>query len=207
MRANMLFIFNEANDKVALITSSRSGEGKTFISINLAASLALLNKRVVLVGMDIRAPKIGSYLNLPKGKGLTQFLAGNGVTVEDIITKSPEADIPNLDVIQAGPIPPNPSELLVSKRVEELFEELRRRYDYIIVDSAPIGMVSDTFALNRIADASILVTRLNVTNMSDLAFIEEIYQDNRLKKLSLVVNGTKSTKVYGYGRTKGATTY
>ncbi len=207
MRANMLFIFNEANDKVALITSSRSGEGKTFISINLAASLALLNKRVVLVGMDIRAPKIGSYLNLPKGKGLTQFLAGNDTSIDDIIIKAPEADIPNLDVVTAGPIPPNPSELLVSKRVEEMFEELRRRYDYIIVDSAPIGMVSDTFALNRIADASILVTRLNVTNMSDLDFIEEIYQDNRLKKLSLVVNGTKSNKVYGYGRAKGATTY
>lgn len=207
MRANMLFIFNEANDKVALVTSSRSGEGKTFISINLAASLALLNKRVVLVGMDIRAPKIGSYLNLAKGQGLTQYLANPGVTVDDIITKSPEAGIPNLDVIMAGPVPPNPSELLVSKRVEELFEELRRRYDYIIVDSAPIGMVSDTFALNRIADASILVTRLNVTNMGDLDFIEEIYQDNRLKKLSLVVNGTKSAKVYGYGRTKGSTTY
>ena len=207
MRANMLFIFNEANDKVALITSSRSGEGKTFISINLAASLALLNKKVILVGMDIRAPKIASYMDIHTNTGLTQYLANPNVSVDEIITRAPQADIPNLDVIVAGPIPPNPSELLVSRRVEEIFKELRKRYDYIIVDSAPIGMVSDTFALNRIADASILVTRLNVTNMSDLEFIEEIYQDNRLKKLSVVVNGTKSTKVYGYGHAKGSATY
>ncbi len=207
MRANMLFIFNDANDKVALLTSSTAGEGKSFISINLAASLALLNKRVLLVGMDIRAPKLSSYLNVHNPVGLTQYLASSDVDLDSVIIRGQINEIPSLDVIVAGPIPPNPSELLASKKVDDLFAELRTRYDYIIVDSAPVGMVSDTFALNRISDATIYVTRVNYTSMQDIDFIDEIYEENRLKKLSIVVNGVKSKKVYGYRNKKGSSTY
>ncbi|MCM1032355.1 MAG: polysaccharide biosynthesis tyrosine autokinase [Odoribacter sp.] len=198
MRANLLFIFNDANDKVVLLTSSRSGEGKTFISLNLAASLALLDKKVLLVGMDIRLPKLAQYLGISSPKGLTQYLSSNDVTVDDIIVRHPEAEMPSLDVILAGPVPPNPAELLASRKVDELFKELRSRYDYIVVDSAPVGMVSDTFTLNRIADATIYVSRVNTTTFQDADFIEEIYEDSRLNKLSVVVNGVKSKKSYGY---------
>lgn len=198
MRANLLFIFNDPNDKVVLLTSSHSGEGKTFISINLAASLALLDKKVLLVGMDIRLPRLSEYLGLPDSKGLTQYLSSNDITVDDIIIRSPKSEIPSLDVIQAGPVPPNPAELLASRKVDSLFVELREKYDYIVVDSAPVGMVSDTFTLNRIANATVYVTRINSTTVQDVDFIEEIYEENRLNKLSVVVNGVKSKKSYGY---------
>ena len=115
----------------------------------------------------------------------------------------PLAGYKSLDVIVAGPVPPNPSELLASRKVDELFATLRTRYDYIVVDSAPVGMVSDTFTLDRIADATVYVTRVNYSSLNDLRFIEEIYDDKRLKKLSVVVNGTASKKGYGYGYGRG----
>lgn len=207
MRANLLFIFNEASDKVVLLTSSSSGEGKTFISINLAASLALLDKRVLLVGMDIRAPKIASYLDLKTKNGLTQYLASDSVELDSIIVRKPVDNLPTLDVLPAGPIPPNPAELLASRKVDKMFEVLRSRYDYIVVDSAPVGMVSDTFTLNRVSDATIFVTRINATSVNDIDFIEEIYEDNRLQKLSVVVNGVKGKKTYGYRNKKGSKNY
>ncbi len=207
MRSNLLFMFNDDNDKVVLLTSSTSGEGKTFIAINLAATLALLGKKVLLVGMDIRAPKISSYLGVSSSKGLTQYLSSTDISLDSIIAKHPVDDIDSLDVIVAGPIPPNPGELLASKKVDQLFEQLRGMYDYIVVDSAPVGMVSDTFNLNRVSDATVYVSRLNYTSISDIDFIEEIYTDNRLKKLSVVINGVKSKKTYGYHNKKGAKAY
>lgn len=204
MRANLLFVLNDKTDKVVLLTSTNSGEGKSFISINLAASMALLGKKVLLVGMDIRAPKLSSYLGVKSQFGLTQYLANDDVTLDSIIVKHPIGDIPGLDIILAGPIPPNPAELLVSKRVDDMFSQLRDKYDFIIVDTAPVGMVSDTFTLNRIADATIYVTRVNYSQNSDLDFIEDIYQEERLKKLSVVINGVKSKKTYGYRTQKGA---
>ncbi len=207
MRANLLFVFNDAGDKVVLTTSTNSGEGKTFISINLAASLALLGKKVLLVGMDIRAPKIGSYLGVRPAKGLTNYLSSADVTIDDIIVESPIPTMPTFDVITAGPIPPNPAELLTSRKVDDLFRELRVRYDYIVVDSAPVGMVSDTFTLNRISDATIYVTRLNVTSNDDVDALDEIYTDSRLKKLSVVINGVKGKRSYGYGNKSGADVY
>lgn len=201
MRANMLFIFNDASDKVVLLTSSRSGEGKTFISMNLAASLALLDKKVLLVGMDIRLPKLSEYFGIGSRYGLTQYLSSNDISLDSIIVKSPVKEIPTMDVIFAGPVPPNPAELLASRKVDEMFAALRKEYDYIVVDSAPVGMVSDTFTLNRISDATIYVSRVNATTYQDAEFIEEIYEDNRLNKLSVVVNGVKSKKSYGYRST------
>ncbi len=207
IRSNLLYVLNDTDDKVVLLTSSTSGEGKSFISINLAASLALLGKKVLLVGMDIRAPKLASYLNVRNPHGLTQYLASSEIALDDIINKGAVADFPTLDIIVAGPIPPNPAELLISKKVDNMFEELRNKYDYIIVDSAPVGMVSDTFSLNRISNATIYVTRVNRTTVQDVDFIEDIYEHNRLNKLSVVVNGVKSKKVYGYGNKKGSTDY
>lgn len=200
MRANLLFVLNGRNEKVVLVTSSKSGEGKSFISINLAASLALIGKKVLVIGMDIRAPRLASYLGVHSQYGLTQYLASESIPLNDIIIRHAIDGIPSMDVIVAGPVPPNPAELLVSNRVDEMFATLRNDYDYIIVDTAPVGMVSDTFALDRIADATIYVTRTNYSLNSDLDFIQEIYSEKRLKKLSVVINGVASKKTYGYHR-------
>ena len=203
MRANLLFVLNDESDKVVLVTSSVSGEGKSFIASNLAATLSLLSKKVLLVGMDIRAPKLSSYLGVRPAPGLTQYLAGNDVSLSQIIQKSPVEGLTDLDIIVAGPIPPNPAELLASKRVDQAFAELRGMYDYIIVDSAPVGLVSDTFSLDRIADATVYVCRVNYTRNSDIRELNRLYEQGKLKKLSLVVNGTKSHKSYGYRAADG----
>ena len=202
MRSALLFVLSESTDKVVLMTSTVSGEGKSFVSINLASSLALLEgKKVCLVGMDIRKPRLSQYLKVSAPLGLTQYLASSEVSIDNIITHNPLGN--GLDLIVAGPVPPNPGELLMSKKVEALFEELRLRYDYIIVDTAPVGMVSDTFTLDRIADATVYVTRANYTSINDLRYIDEIYEDHRLKKLSIVINGTATKKGYGYGYGEG----
>ena len=196
MRSNLLFILTDPRDKVVLMTSTSSGEGKSFISINLAASLALLGKKVLLVGMDIRNPQLAHYLNISPRFGLTQYLSSSEIRVDQIIT--PIKDVTGLDVICAGPVPPNPAEMLLSTRIDSLFEQLRQQYDYIIVDTAPIGMVSDTFTLDRISDAAIYVCRANYTSLTDLELINDIYDQHRLKKVSLVINGTAAKKSYGY---------
>lgn len=200
MRSNLLFILNDPRDKVVLMTSTSSGEGKSFISINLAASMALLNKRVLLIGMDIRNPQLARYLGISPQFGLTQYLSSSNINLDQIIT--PIREVNGLDVICAGPVPPNPAELLISNKVDDLFEELRKRYDYIIVDTAPIGLVSDTFTLDRIADAAVYVCRANYTKLNNLELVNDIYEQQRLKKLSLVINGTASKKTYGYGKKK-----
>jgi capsular exopolysaccharide family len=199
MRANLLFMLNGENDKVVLLTSSRSGEGKSFISLNLAASLAQLQDRsVLLVGMDIRKPQLANYLGIAPTPGLTEYLAGS-ITSLDAIIRHDATPLSNLDVIVAGPVPPNPAELLSTKRVDALFQDLRKRYDFIIIDSAPVGMVSDTFSLNRLADATVYVTRVNYSHIADLNFANRIYREKRLKNMSVVINGTTSKQGYGYG--------
>lgn len=200
LRTNLQFILNDSSDKVVLMTSTNSGEGKSFVSINLAMSLSLLGKKVLLMGMDIRKPKLSEYLGIRSQYGITQYLSSDNIAISDMIVRDPAYG--NLDIIVAGPIPPNPSELLASKKVDQLFDQLRSQYDFIIVDTAPVGLVSDTFTLDRVADASIYVCRANYSSKSDLDFVNKIYADKRLKKLSLVVNGSSTHKTYGYGNNK-----
>lgn len=196
MRSNLQFILSNG-EKVMLVTSSISGEGKSFISCNLAASLALTGKRVVVVGLDIRQPKLGEYLNIDGRAGVTNYLASNSVSINDIIHKEPFAS--GLDVILAGPVPPNPAELLLSDRLEELFKELKKKYDYVIIDSAPVGMVSDTFSIDRISDICIYVCRADYTEKDNIRYAEKLSEDKKLKKLYLVLNATNTKKGYGYG--------
>lgn len=200
LRTNLQFILNDSRDKVVLMTSTNSGEGKSYVSINLAMSLSLLGKKVLLMGMDIRKPKLSEYLGVHSQYGVTQYLSSDNVSISDMIVR--DAAYGNLDIILAGPIPPNPSELLSSKKVDKLFEQLREQYDFIIVDTAPVGLVSDTFTLDRVADATIYVCRANYSSKADLDFVNKIYADHRLKKLSLVVNGSSTHKTYGYGNNK-----
>ena len=197
MRSNLLFILTPPQEKVVLVTSASPGDGKSFVAVNLAASLALLDKRVLLVGMDIRKPRLAEYLGIAPRFGLTQYVAGTDISIDQLIVREP--NMANLDVIVAGPVPPNPGELLTSPRVDELFRELRERYDYIIVDTAPVGRVSDTFTLNRICDAAIFVCRVGHTSLTDMHLADEIHEQKRLNKLSIAVNGTPARRTYGYG--------
>jgi len=202
IRTNLQFMLAGKESPVILITSSISGEGKSFTSINIAMSFALMKKKVVLVGLDIRSPMLGDYLHLSKERGITMYISDESYTMNDIIT--PSNLHPYLDVIPAGPVPPNPAELIMNQRLDSLFEQLKEKYDYIIVDSAPIGLVSDTYLLNRLVDNSIYVSRQNYTPREACGLINEIYDHNRLNGMAVVLNGTNESFGYGYGYGYGA---
>ena len=182
---------------VMLVTSSINGEGKSYVATNLAISLAMLGKKVALVGLDIRKPMLATYLNLPSQGCLTSYLAEEGYTLSDTIIPSL---VKNLDIVPAGVIPPNPSELLQSERLDVFFSELRQQYDYVIVDSAPVAMVSDTYLLSRIADMTVYVTRANYTTFDFIDFLNQTHEQQRLPKMVAVLNGANAKKIgYGYG--------
>ena len=199
MRTNLRFVIpSEVKNPVILVTSCINGEGKSYISCNIALSLAILGKKVALVGMDIRKPMIAQYFGLSQRGHLTDYLAEPSVTVDDIIV--PSGEHKNLDLLPCGTIPPNPAELLQSKRVEELFVELRKRYDYIIVDTAPLALVSDTYLLDRVADLTIFVSRFKYTPMEMVDYVNRIVEQGRMHNVACVLNGTKSSRTgYGYG--------
>lgn len=199
MRNNLQFMLPAGNStvgKCVIVTSSCSGEGKTFISMNIAESLALAGKKVVLVGLDIRLPKLAENFNLPKSPGVTNYLSGAVSSIDDIIKRYSKCD-----VIVAGPVPPNPSELLLTERLSEFIEELKRRYDYVVIDSAPIGIVSDTFSLTRYSDVSLYVTRVNYTKRTFIKYLNNVVERGQLKNVAVVVNDTnpKLSSGYGYG--------
>ena len=199
VRNNVQFMLPEDEDKVVLVTSSVSGEGKSFISANLAASFALLDKKVALVGMDIRSPQLAGILSVNEVPGVTSYLSKSDVTLEEIRQSSPEVE--NLDVFVGGAIPPNPSELLLNKRARQLFEELRSHYDIIIVDSAPVAMVSDTFSLSRHANATLYVTRAGYTKRNFIKYFNRLVENKQLKNVGVIINDTKPNQdnSYGYG--------
>ncbi len=204
VRNNLQFMLNKEDDKVILVTSSVSGEGKSFISTNIASSFALLGKRVALVGMDIRSPKLATMLDLQEVPGVTSYLSRSDVTLDQIA--QPCREVNGLDVFVGGAIPPNPSELLLSDRVKDMFRDLRERYDVIIVDSAPVAMVSDSFALDKYSNATVYVTRANYTKRNLIKFMNRIAANKQLKNMCVVLNDTKpsndNTYGYGYGKTK-----
>ena len=199
IRTNLRFMLpKEAKNPVILVTSSINGEGKSYVSCNTALSLAILGKKVVLVGMDIRKPMLTTYFGLKTKGHLTDYLAEPDVTVDDIIVASGEHK--NLDLIPCGTIPPNPAELLQTERVEELFAELRKRYDYIIVDTAPVALVSDTYQLDRVADMTIYVSRYKYTPTEMIDYLNNMIDQKRMHNVACVLNGVKGLRAgYGYG--------
>lgn len=198
IRSHLEFILPSQKSNTLLVTSTSSGEGKSFVSINLAATLALTGKKVMVVGADIRKPRLAAYLSINGNyPGLTSYLSNHDIDVDSLIVKD-ESKLP-FDVILSGPVPPNPAELLLSERLDTLFDELSARYDYIIIDSAPVGMVSDTFTLDRLVQATIFVCRADYTTFDDIRFVNQLVAENRLKNPAVILNGTKSKKGYGYG--------
>lgn len=187
----------EGEAKTIFMTSTVSGEGKTFLSVNLAGTMALSKKKVLLIGMDVRNPKLNEYIALPNNSGLTDYLSSNKAPISDYIFKSNNFD--NLYVLPAGVIPPNPTELLMSKKVGELFTQFKKEYDYIIVDMAPVSLVSDTLMLSKYADASVYVVRANYLDKRMLHIPKTLYKENKLNNMAVVLNDTKLNKNYGYG--------
>ena len=197
LRSNLQFMFplkSPDNGQVVMVTSSCSGEGKTFVSMNVAESLALLNKKAVLVGLDIRLPMLAQNLGLQSSPGVTNYLSGAIDDIDSLINHHS-----NCDIIVAGPVPPNPSELLLSDRIEQLITELKQRYDYVIIDSAPIGLVSDTFSLSKYSDVTLYVSRANYTKKSFIKFLNSVVERGQLKNVAVVVNDTNPKLSHGYG--------
>ncbi len=200
LRTNLLFIMGEKAQQVVLCTSTVPAEGKTFTAINLAASLALLNKKVLLVGLDIRKPRLALAFNLPlDGLGITDYLSNPEQDLKPLIHRLP--GYMHYDVLPTGSIPPNPTELLAKQTLVDLFQDLRTQYDYIVVDTAPIGLVTDTQIIARIADASLYLCRSDYSHKTNLQIANEMYENNRLPQMGLVVNGLNLEKMrrYGYG--------
>lgn len=205
IRTNLQFMIGGTKSPVILVTSSVGGEGKSFTAINLASSFALLNKKVVLIGLDIRKPMLGDYMHIEKNKGISLYLSNPDYKLSDIIIPSGIHSL--LKVIPAGPVPPNPAELIMSDRLEELIAELKKEYDYIIIDSAPVGVVSDTFLINRVIDLSIYVSRQNYTPKEMTEIINDIQNNNKLNNMGLVLNGVEEMAGYGYYSTKTKAPY
>lgn len=199
VRTNLDFMISDLPKekcKVIFNTSTFPGEGKTFISANIAATFALSEKKTLLIGMDVRNPRLNDYFNIPT-QGLTNYLSTKEKNIKEYIVKVPKYN--NFDVLPAGIIPPNPAELLMSSRLEHLFEELKKEYDYIIVDTAPVSLVTDTLLIAKYADTFIYVIRANKLDKKFLNIPESLFKEKKLPRMSLLLNDTDSTKGYGYG--------
>ncbi|WP_372753021.1 GumC family protein [Mariniflexile sp.] len=197
LRHNLKFSIQGRSEQVIMVTSGNQGEGKTFISINLAASLAITGKKVVVLGFDLRAPKLMSNMGLPNTIGITDYIIDPTLQMHNIIV--PYQNTPNLSFIGSGSIPPNPGELMLSNRIETLLQNLKAEFDYIIIDTAPIGKVSDAFALVPYVDATIYVVRSNYTEKADLELFDDIVQSKKLESVMLVLNDVTLDKSSGYG--------
>jgi capsular exopolysaccharide synthesis family protein len=203
LRTNLLFVMDSSDKKVINMVSSVSGEGKTFVTINLAMSLALLDKKVLVIGLDIRKPKLADYLNLNNDTGITMYLSGH-LSKDKLIR--PSGIHPNLSVITSGPIPPNPNELLAKLSLDKLIAEYREQFDYLVIDTAPIGVVSDSFLLNRFADINLYVVRADYTPRKNIVDATNLFRNNKLNNLYFVLNGSDlNKKIYrkGYGKKYG----
>jgi capsular exopolysaccharide synthesis family protein len=186
---------NQIKKPVILVTSSFSGEGKSFISTNVGSVMAVAGRKTIVLEFDIRKPKILSQLNIAKKPGLTNFLLGK-TSIEDL----PVAveNVPNLYVLPCGPVPPNPGEMLLDPRINDLFEWLRQNFDVVIVDTAPVGMVSDAMTLSKFADATLYIVRQGHTFKKQVGMIDEFYVQGKLPKISIILNDIKVRTGYGY---------
>ena len=199
VRTNLDFILSDQPEdecKTIFLTSTISGEGKTFVSANLAATFSLSGKKVLLMGLDLRNPKLHEYLEI-NPLGVTNYFTTNSKPIEEYII--PVKGYANFDVLSSGSIPPNPTEILMNKKVKELFDSLKTRYDYIIVDTAPVSLVTDTLLVSKYADATIYVVRANKIDKEMLRIPNELYKEQKLNKLTIVLNDSDVTKGYGYG--------
>lgn len=201
LRTNLQFVMKKTSGKVVMFTSTTSGEGKTFIAANLAVSTALLGKKVLLIGLDIRRPRLAEAFGLDKkAEGITSYLAADKENVA-LLDKFviPSGLVPGFDILTAGIVPPNPAELLSRSNLDKAIEYFREKYDYIVLDTAPVGLVSDSMLVSRVADAVVYVVRVDYTHRDDLKYVNSLVAEGKLENVSVVVNGDKVVKkTYGY---------
>ncbi len=200
MRTNLQFIL-EPGEKVIMFTSSTSGEGKTFTAANLAISFALLGKKVILIGLDIRKPRLAELFQIDNHhNGITRLLVKDEPTWDEIQKEILPSEINNnLDVLMAGPIPPNPGEIVSRPSLKIVMDELKKHYDYILVDTAPVGLVTDTLEVGKVCDATIYMCRADYTPKANFTMINQFNAEKKLPKMSMVLNGIDmSKKKYGY---------
>ena len=203
VRTNLQFMLGNGQ-KVILVTSTVSGEGKSFISVNLAISLSLLGKKVVIVGLDIRKPGLNKVFNISrKEQGITQYLSNPEKNLMDLVQASDVSK--SLYILPGGTVPPNPTELLARDGLDKAIETLKKNFDYVILDTAPVGMVTDTLLIGRVADLSVYVCRADYTRKAEFTLINELAENNKLPNLCTVINGLDFQKkkygyYYGYGK-------
>ncbi len=198
LRTNLNFLSHHKEKQVILVTSSISGEGKTFVALNLGLALAISDKKVVILGLDLRKPKLGSYLDSsPNAKGISNYLVGQA-SLAEILQVSKENK--NLSFVTSGPIPPNPAELIMQPKMEGLLEELKKDFDYILIDTPPIGLVSDALLLRQKVQKILVIVRHNLTRKFMVRNLEEMNAKGELDKANIVFNGVKKSRgYYGYG--------
>lgn len=195
IRSNLDYVLTRYDRFVLLVTSSFSGEGKSFVSTNMGAVLSLAGKKTVILEFDIRKPKVLSGLKMGKHPGISNYLAGSA-NLSDLVI--PVGGYENLFVLPCGPIPPNPSELLLDQKVAEMFIYLKANFDVVIIDTAPVGMVSDAITLGKFADCTLYLTRQGHTFKKQIGLVDEMYREKKLPKVSVVINDVKLKPGYGY---------
>lgn len=197
IRTNIEYITQNKEKTTIVVTGDTQGIGKTFNSINLASIYALYGKKTILLGFDLRKPRIYQDFGLTNNVGISSYLSNKEETLDNIIQTS--SALPSLDIITAGPIPPNPAELIASSKCDELFEELKKRYDYIIIDTPPLGLVTDSFLLMRHSDVNLFIVRQGITNKNIFGSVIKDLEDRDIK-VSIIINGIETGKGYGYGK-------
>ncbi|WP_282162227.1 GumC family protein [Ulvibacterium marinum] len=198
LRFNLDYLRKTDKNQTLLVTSTVKGEGKTFIATNLAVSLALVREKVALVSFDLREPKVMDYFNMQNNPGITDFIIKKGMDMDEILQNHPTID--NLTLIGSGRVTNQISALMLSERIEVLLQELKKNYDRIILDTAPIGLISDAFALNPYVDSTIYVVRKDITKKEHLKTLASIHSNGRLKNTMVLLNDTKLVETYGYGQ-------
>jgi len=197
LRTNLNYLGVSTEKQIILVTSFMRDEGKSFTSLNLSSILAQTGKKVVLLEFDLRKPKLSLQLKIDNAIGISNYITGNA-TITQVI--KPVEAIPNLSIISSGPISPNPAELLLDEKVAILFKELRATFDYIVIDSAPVGLVSDTFSITKFADITLYIVRHKLSLKPTLTFLQTIFEEKKLPHVGIVINGIKTRRFeYGYG--------
>jgi tyrosine-protein kinase Etk/Wzc len=199
LRTNVDFMIigSKTKARTILVTSTIGKEGKSFVALNLAASIHLSGKKVLLMGMDLRVPKILEYLHLDDKPGLTDYITNSDLSLRDLIFNAP--GMAHLDILASGALPPNPNELLRHPRVKELFDTVKAQYEYVIIDSAPVGLVSDTLLVSEYADCTIFVVRANYLDKRLLNVVEGFAKERRLPNMAALINCSDTNRNYGYG--------
>lgn len=199
LRTNLQYLLTGANEKVILVTSSMGNEGKSFVAINFASALALSGKKVLLLELDLRKPKLSADLHLSNQPGVTNYIISD-LKLNDVV--KPSGIHENCWIVSSGDVPPNPSELMAHPRIQQLFTEARQQFDYIVVDTPPVGLVTDPQLISRFVDLTLYVVRQKFTNKRQLSIIEELAVTHKMPKLNIILNDMKKIPGYSFGTSK-----